>query len=82
MAVFRYSLALAARPPLFTEMIRRKLGQVSLAETMAATALSRPYCAMIRRGERVPRGRHWDPRASELAALGSLSGLMSHPPES
>ena len=43
----------------FTELIRPKLTQVTLAEMIDATGLSRPYCAMIRRGERVPHARHW-----------------------
>jgi CRISPR-associated endonuclease Cas1 len=46
-------------PAIFTELIRPKLAQVTLAEIMEATGLSRPYCAMIRRGERVPHARHW-----------------------
>jgi len=29
------------------------------ADMMDATGLSRPYCATIRRGERVPHARHW-----------------------
>jgi len=44
----------------FAEMIRPKLAQVTLAEMMDATGLSRPYCAMIRRGVREPHPRHWE----------------------
>jgi len=54
-------------PDSFAEEIRPKLVTVSLAAMMRATALSRPYCAMIRRGARVPHARHWE----------VLSGLVS-----
>jgi hypothetical protein len=44
----------------FTRDIRPKLQGASLAAMMRATGLSRPYCAMIRRGARVPHARHWE----------------------
>ncbi len=47
-------------PGTFARGIGPKLSAVSLAAMMRATALSRPYCAMIRRGERVPHPRHWE----------------------
>ena len=47
-------------PSLFVEEIRPRLAKVPLSEMMRATGLSRPYCAMIRRGERVPHSRHWE----------------------
>jgi hypothetical protein len=53
-------------PETFSSEIGPKLAKVSLAAMMKATGLSRPYCAMIRRGERVPHARHW-------AALGLLA---------
>jgi len=43
----------------FAQEIAPKLAAVSLARMMDATGLSRPYCAMIRRGEKVPHARHW-----------------------
>ena len=46
-------------PDTFTRKIGPKLQEVSLAAMMRATGLSRPYCAMIRRGARVPHARHW-----------------------
>jgi len=52
-------------PNTFTSEIGPKLAVVSLAEMMWATGLSGPYCAMIRRGARVPHPRHW-------GALGAL----------
>ena len=45
----------------FIQEIAPKLANVALVEMMDATGLSRPYCAMIRRGERVPHARHWEP---------------------
>jgi CRISPR-associated endonuclease Cas1 len=47
-------------PRIFATEIRPKLQAVSLAAMMRATGLSRPYCAMIRRGARVPHARHWE----------------------
>ena len=47
-------------PEIFEKEIRPKLGNVSLAETMRATGLSRTYCGMIRRGVRIPHPRHWE----------------------
>jgi CRISPR-associated endonuclease Cas1 len=47
-------------PGTFAVEIRPKLQAVSLAAMMRATGLSRPYCAMIRRGARVPHARHWE----------------------
>jgi CRISPR-associated endonuclease Cas1 len=47
-------------PDTFTREIAPKLQAVSLAAMMEATGLSRPYCAMIRRGARVPHARHWE----------------------
>jgi CRISPR-associated endonuclease Cas1 len=47
-------------PATFTREIGPKLQEVSLAAMMQATGLSRPYCAMIRRGARVPHARHWE----------------------
>jgi hypothetical protein len=47
-------------PATFAEEIGPKLQAVSLAAMMRATGLSRPYCAMIRRGARVPHARHWE----------------------
>jgi hypothetical protein len=47
-------------PTTFAEEIGSKLQAVSLAAMMRATGLSRPYCAMIRRGARVPHARHWE----------------------
>jgi hypothetical protein len=47
-------------PDTFTREIAPKLQAVSLAAMMEATGLSRPYCAMIRRGARVPHVRHWE----------------------
>ncbi len=47
-------------PASFAQEIGPKLQGVSLAAMMQATGLSRPYCAMIRRGERVPHPRHWE----------------------
>ena len=47
-------------PGIFAGEIGPKLRAVSLAAMMRATGLSRPYCAMIRRGARVPHARHWE----------------------
>lgn len=47
-------------PGTFAREIQPKLAKVSLAEMIGATGLSRPYCAMIRRGARVPHPRHWE----------------------
>lgn len=47
-------------PDTYTREIGPKLGAISLAVLMKATGLSRPYCAMIRRGARVPHPRHWE----------------------
>ena len=49
-----------ADPQSFEREIRPKLTGVSLAAMVRATGLSQPYCAMIRRGERVPHPRHWE----------------------
>lgn len=46
-------------PETFTKEIGPKLSAVPLAAMMEATGLSRPYCAMIRRGAYVPHPRHW-----------------------
>jgi hypothetical protein len=46
-------------PERFSREIQPKLAEVPLAATIETTVLSRPYCAMIRRGERVPHARHW-----------------------
>ena len=46
-------------PDRFGREIAPNLQAVSLVAMMRATGLSRPYCAMIRRGERVPHPRHW-----------------------
>jgi CRISPR-associated endonuclease Cas1 len=54
-------------PGTFAREIGPKLAEVSLAAMMRATGLSRPYCAMIRRGARVPHPRHWE----------ALRGLVS-----
>jgi hypothetical protein len=54
-------------PGTFASEIGPKLQAVSLAAMMRATGLSRPYCAMIRRGARIPHARHWE----ALRALGS-----------
>ena len=53
-------------PETFAREIRPNLQAVLLAAMMRATGLSRPYCAMIRRGARVPHARHW----------GALRGLQ------
>jgi len=47
-------------PDTFAREIGPKLQAVPLAAMMRATGLSRPYCAMIRRGARVPHPRHWE----------------------
>ena len=47
-------------PDTFAQEIQPKLKGVSLAMMAHATGLSRPYCAMIRRGERIPHPRHWE----------------------
>jgi CRISPR-associated endonuclease Cas1 len=47
-------------PDTFTREIGPRLQALSLAAMMQATGLSRPYCAMIRRGARVPHARHWE----------------------
>ncbi len=49
----------ASSPGAFAREIGPKVQAVSLAAMMRATGLSRPYCAMIRRGARVPHPRHW-----------------------
>ncbi len=46
-------------PDVFRREILPGLAGVSLADMVRATGLSQPYCAMIRRGERVPHARHW-----------------------
>ena len=46
-------------PDSFAREIWPKLATVSLAAMTRATGLSQPYCAMIRRGERIPHRRHW-----------------------
>jgi CRISPR-associated endonuclease Cas1 len=51
-------------PAIFTTEILPRLSGVPLAEMMRATGLSRPYCAMIRRGERAPHARHWETLSS------------------
>ena len=50
----------------FAREIEPKLKTVSLATMMRATGLSRPYCALIRRGERVPHPRHWGALRSSI----------------
>jgi hypothetical protein len=55
----------ALDPDLFAREIRPRLAGVPLAAMVRATGLSQPYCAMIRRGQRVPHPRHWE-------ALGAL----------
>lgn len=57
-----------ADPEWFAREIQARLAQVPVREIMRATGLSQPYCAMIRRGERVPHPRHW-------ARLGSLNSF-------
>jgi hypothetical protein len=47
-------------PATFENAIAPKLATTTLAEMMLATGLSRPYCALIRRGVRVPHARHWE----------------------
>lgn len=49
-----------ADPRTFEREIMPRLASVSLAAIAWATGLSQPYCAMIRRGERIPHPRHWD----------------------
>ena len=46
-------------PDAFSRTIGPKLAGLSLSAIMRATGLSRPYCAMIRRGARIPHPRHW-----------------------
>jgi hypothetical protein len=43
----------------------------SIRELMAATGLSHPYCAMIRRGAYIPHARHWTALA-QLAEAGEI----------
>lgn len=43
----------------FEQEIAPNLRSVSLSDLVRATGLSQPYCAMIRRGGRVPHPRHW-----------------------
>ena len=50
----------ALDPDFFAREIRPQLADVTLAAIVRATGLSQPYCAMIRRGERVPHPRHWE----------------------
>lgn len=47
-------------PDAFAREIGSKLPAISLAVLMKATGLSRPYCAMIRRGACVPHPKHWE----------------------
>jgi CRISPR-associated endonuclease Cas1 len=49
------------RPPatVFTAEILPKLREVSIAELVDATRLSKHYCSLIRLGKRVPHPRHW-----------------------
>ncbi len=58
-------------PAIFEKEIGPKLGNVSLAETMRATGLSRTYCGMIRRGVRVPHPRHWEALRALVRSPGS-----------
>jgi CRISPR-associated endonuclease Cas1 len=52
-------------PQTFTRDILPRLREVPVAAIMAVTGLSRPYCALVRQGGRVPHPRHWP----ALAAL-------------
>jgi CRISPR-associated endonuclease Cas1 len=54
----------APDPDLFRREILPRLRDQPIRELMAATGLSHPYCAMIRRGAYVPHPRHWDPLRS------------------
>lgn len=47
-------------PTEFERDIAPRLRGLSLSEMMRLTGLSRPYCAMIRRGACEPHPRHWD----------------------
>lgn len=48
-----------ADPEVFRREILPELQGVSLGVMAKATGLSEQYCALIRRGEYVPHGRHW-----------------------
>ncbi len=50
----------ALDPDFFAREIRPRLASVPLAALVRVTGLSQPYCAMVRRGERVPHPRHWE----------------------
>jgi CRISPR-associated endonuclease Cas1 len=51
----------------FTERVMPLLSAVPVADLVAATGLSTHYCALIRRGKRVPHPRHWDSLSSTVA---------------
>jgi len=52
-----------------------RLESVSVPAIVRATGLSYPYCAMIRRGLRVPHPMHWE----SLAALGNDESRQIYP---
>jgi hypothetical protein len=49
-----------ADPDRFRVEILPQIKQISIRRLAAATGLSLRYCALIRRGERVPHPRWWD----------------------
>jgi hypothetical protein len=55
-----------ADPDLFRNVILPSLAVLPTRQLVAATGLTRAYCARIKRGELVPHARHW-------GALGSLA---------
>jgi hypothetical protein len=45
---------------MFRREILPKLRDVPISALMQATGLSRPYCAAVRSGRKIPHPRHWD----------------------
>jgi CRISPR-associated protein Cas1 len=57
-------------PSTFRRLVLPRIQSVSSSRLAAATGLSPGYCALVRRGERVPAPRHW--AALQLAGLQAL----------
>jgi hypothetical protein len=70
-------------PSAFRRLVLPKIQSISSSQLAAATGLSPGYCALVRRGERVPAPHHW--AAFQLAGLQavkwapttSLSGTLN-----
>jgi CRISPR-associated endonuclease Cas1 len=57
-------------PSTFRRLVLPRIQSVSSSRLAAATGLSPGYCALVRRGERIPAPRHW--ASLQLAGLQAL----------